>query len=76
MDDEQFCKEVRRVLNEVEPDKRIFKKVLKIQEAEMEFAAYRYQYKKGEEAYKKLIKFKKVSNLICHLLELNSHSNK
>jgi len=74
MGEEKFCEEVREVLEELQPDKHLIKEVLEQADKDNESFAWRYKYKRGELQYKKIIKFKKVKNLIEYLLDLNDNN--
>mgnify|MGYP000993829367 CR=1 FL=1 len=69
---EEFCKEVERVLKELGPEgKTSLKKLLEKENKSNEWNSYRYHYKKGEETYERVLKFRKVKNLIEYLLKLD-----
>ena len=74
MGGEKFCEEVKEVLEELQSDKHLIKKVLDQADKHNESCAWRYKYKRGELQYEKIIKFKKVKNLIEYLLDLNDNN--
>jgi hypothetical protein len=70
MDKKEFCEEVEEILIELQPEKELIKKVLREVDSQYTFSAYRYKYEKGQEAYKRTIRFRKAKNLIEYLLDL------
>ena len=73
MDKKEFCEEVQEILIELQPEKELIKKTLKEIDGQHTFSAYRYKYEKGQEAYKRVIRFRKAKNLIEYLLDLEDN---
>jgi hypothetical protein len=77
MDDKEFCKEVRKVLEEIGPEgKTILKKILWEQDRLLNHSIWRYKTKKHEEAYERILKFRKLKNLLEHLISLGDNDDK
>ena len=75
MDDKRFCEEVRRVLKEIGPEgKDILKKILKEQDGRNNHSIWRYKTRKHEEAYDRILKFRKLKNLVEYLLDLGENN--
>ena len=75
MGKDKFCEEVKEVLEALRPNKHLIKKVLNQQDGVNQNNVWRYQYKKGEEEYEKILEFRKVKNLVEYLLDLNENNH-
>ena len=74
MDDKEFCKEVKNVLGEIgQEGKNILIKILNEQDRHNNHSIWRYKTQKHEEAYNKILKFRKLKNLVEYLLSLNEN---